>query len=250
MRANEFMSDHANQADYNLDEDWKNWVAGAGLATMALGAGTGIYKHMKQDTPQPQKTTQQAPAPKKPEIAPQLIAQAQKIMSLPAAQLLKKVAMQNGIQGTELAQFLAQCAHETRNFDKVKEKGDKNYFAKYDIKYNPRLAKILGNTKPGDGERYKGRGFIQITGRDNYMRAGKALGLPLEQSPDLVDNPKIAAKVAVWYWQNRVAPKVNNFDDTKQVTRPINAALDGLQDRLNKFLGISYLMGDNQQKTS
>jgi putative chitinase len=244
MRAKEFMFD--GSIDDHLEEDWKNWVAGAGLATMALGAGHGIYNKLKSQD-QPQQTTQvaQKATPQKPQIDPAIIAQAEKLAQTPAARLLKQVATQNGIKGNELAQFLAQCAHETRNFDKVNEKGTKAYFAKYDIKYNPRLAKILGNTKPGDGERYKGRGFLQLTGRDNYMRAGKALGIPLEQSPDLLDNPKIAAKVAVWYWQNRVAPKVNDFDNTKEVTRPINAALDGLQDRIAKFTGLSYILNQH-----
>jgi putative chitinase len=245
MRANEFMSDFTNQTDLNLDEDWKSWVAGAGLATMALGAGHGIYNKLKsQDHTPTTQTTQVAPkaTPKKQSIDPAILSQAEKLVQTPAAILLRKVAKQNGITGVELAQFLAQCAHESTNFTKTKEKGDANYFKKYDIKYNPKKAKSLGNTQPGDGERYRGRGFLQLTGRYNYTKAGEALNLPLEQHPELVERPSIAAAVSIWYWQHRVAPHVDNFDNTQEVTRPINTALDGLSDRLNKFLGISYLL--------
>jgi putative chitinase len=93
----------------------------------------------------------------------------------------------------------------------------------------------LGNTKIGDGERYKGRGFIQLTGRDNYKRAGAALNLPLEANPDLAARPDVAAVVAVWYWKNRVANKVKNFNNTKQATKAINPAMKGIADRQEKF---------------
>ena len=93
----------------------------------------------------------------------------------------------------------------------------------------------MGNKLPGDGERYYGRGFIQITGRDNYRRAGAALGIPLEQNPDLAADPKVAARIAVWYWKTRVQPKIQNFNDTTAVTKAINPALRGLRDRLQHF---------------
>jgi putative chitinase len=149
---------------------------------------------------------------------------------------LKLAAHTNGIRGTELAQFLAQCAHESANFTRMEEIGGANYFAKkYDPKYAPKTARILGNVQPGDGERYKGRGFIQLTGRDNYKRAGRALNLPLEANPDLAARPDVAALVAVWYWKNRVANKVTNFSNTKQVTQAINPATKGLEQRKDKF---------------
>lgn len=151
-------------------------------------------------------------------------------------EMLHRMAKASGIRGTELAQFLAQCMHETADFSTLSEIGNRAYFMKrYDPRYNPTNAQRLGNTQPGDGERYKGRGFIQITGRDNYKRAGEALGIPLEQNPALAEQPDIAAKIAIWYWKTRVKPKVSNFSDTKGVTRWINSNLRGLQDRINKF---------------
>lgn len=140
-------------------------------------------------------------------------------------------AYRSGIKGEELAQFMAQVAHETLGFQRLVEVGNKKYFNKYDPKYSPQKAKILGNVKLGDGERYKGRGFIQITGRYNYRIAGQALGLPLEQNPKLASNPEVAAKIAVWYWKNKVKPKVSDFTDTIGVTSQINPSMNGLGDR-------------------
>jgi predicted chitinase len=151
--------------------------------------------------------------------------------------VLTRTARAAGITDpTELAAFLAQCAHESHDFKSMVEYGGSLDFRKYDPKFAPRKAKALGNTKVGDGARYKGRGYIQLTGRYNYKRAGKALGLPLEEKPELAENPEVAAKVAVWFWQQRVQPKVNNFNDVRAVTKPINPGLNGLQDRKDSFI--------------
>jgi len=146
---------------------------------------------------------------------------------------LRSFAIKAGIKGKELAQFLAQCAHETASFATLTEFGDD--FKKYDIKFNPQKAKALGNTMPGDGERFKGRGFIQLTGRWNYTQAGQALGLPLDQKPQLLERPDVAAKASVWFWKNRVQPNVSNFTDTRAVTGYINPGLYGLQKRDGLF---------------
>lgn len=135
----------------------------------------------------------------------------------------------------ELAAFLAQMSHETLGFKHLQELGGYKHFANYDPKYSPGLAADLGNEKPGDGMRYKGRGYIHLTGRDNYQLAGRALGLPLEKNPELAARPDIAAAIAIWYWQQRVRPRVKNFNDVVQVTRPINPKLNGLEDRKERF---------------
>lgn len=233
-----------------LEEDWRHVVTGAGLASMLAGGGSAIYDKM-QDTnkvAEPQAHVKQVQAPqaniKAPVAKPQeidpkkAIAHAKDLMELPAAKYLHKAAVAAGLKGSELAQFMAQTAHESANFSTLKEFGDKNYFKKYDIKFNPSKAKELGNVHVGDGERYKGRGYIQLTGRENYRNAGKALGLPLEQKPELVERPDVAAKVALWFWKNRVKPNVDNFNDTADSTKPINPALKGLADRKNKFAGM------------
>jgi putative chitinase len=161
---------------------------------------------------------------------------------------LRNFAIKAGIKGKELAQFLAQCAHETMNFASLVEFGDtQDFLKKYDPKYNPGKAKALGNTVPGDGERFKGRGFIQLTGRWNYTQAGQALGLPLDTKPELLEKPEIAAKASVWFWQNRVQPNVRNFTDTRTVTSYINPALLGLQKRDNIFQNYLKTMSSTKE---
>jgi predicted chitinase len=120
------------------------------------------------------------------------------------------------------------------DFKHMKEIGGSLDFKKYDPKYAPKKAKALGNTKPGDGAKYKGRGYIQLTGKYNYKKAGEALGLPLEQKPELVEKPEVAAKVAVWYWNSRVASKVDNFKNTSDVTKTINPGMKHLDQRKEK----------------
>jgi len=148
---------------------------------------------------------------------------------------LTRAAKAAGLKGVELAQFLAQCAHETGDFAHLEELGGNRYLAKYDPKVNPAKARALGNTKAGDGAKYKGRGFIQITGKANYANAGQALGIDLVNKPELAAKPDVAAKIAVWYWQNRVSPYVQDFSDTRGVTKRINPGLAGLQDRVENF---------------
>ena len=150
--------------------------------------------------------------------------------------VLTRTARAAGINDPiELAAFLAQCAHESHDFKSMVEYGGSLDFRKYDPKYAPKKAKALGNKKAGDGARYKGRGYIQLTGRYNYKRAGEALGLPLEENPQLAEKPEVAAKIAVWFWKNRVQPKVDNFNDVRAVTKPINPGLNGLADRKDAF---------------
>jgi putative chitinase len=152
-----------------------------------------------------------------------------------AESALSRIAQAAGIKGVELAQFLAQCAHETGDFAHLEELGGNRYLAKYDPSVNPAKARALGNTEAGDGAKYKGRGFIQITGKANYATAGQALGIDLVNNPELAAKPDVAAKIAVWYWQNRVAPYVQDFSDTRGVTKRINPGLQGLQDRQSNF---------------
>jgi len=217
----------------DLEEGWKDWVAGAALGAAALSPQAADAKSAPQQ---------------KPAITQQVQGNAEyatKLILKPEAKILIRTAQAAGMKGKELAQFVAQCAHETANFTSLKEFGGRLDFKKYDPKHNPRKAKILGNKQAGDGAKYHGRGYIQLTGRDNYKRAGQALGLPLEAQPELVERPDVAAKVAVWFWQNQVAPKVSNFNDTAQVTKPINSGLKGLDDRHNKYASIMALMGRN-----
>ena len=216
-----------------LSEGWRDWVMGAGIGAAALGGIGAAYDYLNDKTADSQRQvaagTIQQTTPAKPQS---LLAKATR----PLEKTLIKAAEKAGLVGTELQQFIAQCAHETMDFQTLEELGDNKRFAhKYDMKYNPAKAKELGNIKPGDGIRYKGRGYIQLTGRYNYRDAGKALGLPLEDHPELAARPDIAVKVSLWFWGKRVAPRVDDFTNVPKSTKPINPALHGLKSRQEKF---------------
>ena len=127
---------------------------------------------------------------------------------------------------TERAMFLAQMAHESGNFRYDEEiASGEAYEGRED----------LGNTEPGDGVKYKGRGYIQLTGRANYEHYGNKLGVDLVGDPDLAKKPDIAAKVAVAYWNERVDRNAARAGDVRKVTYNINGGYNGLEDRTNKF---------------
>ena len=150
---------------------------------------------------------------------------------------LQTAAKAAGLKGSELAQFMAQTRHESWDFSKMKEVGTKKKFDRYEK--NRSLAQRLGNKVKGDGELFKGRGFIQLTGRDNYTRASQQIfgDDRLVRNPDLASKLDIGAKIALWYWKNQVRPKVNDFNNTTQVVKAINAdePMAVIKQRHNKF---------------
>lgn len=120
------------------------------------------------------------------------------------------------------AAFIAQLAHESGGFRHMEEIASG---AAYEGRRD------LGNNQPGDGVRFKGRGFIQLTGRANYRAAGRALGLDLENNPELAARPEVASRVAAWYWQSRNISAAANAGDFTRVTRLVNGGTNGLADR-------------------
>ncbi|MGY0559341.1 MULTISPECIES: glycoside hydrolase family 19 protein [unclassified Luteimonas] len=120
------------------------------------------------------------------------------------------------------AMFIAQLAHESGGFHYMEEIASG---AAYEGRSD------LGNTQAGDGVRYKGRGYIQVTGRYNYSQAGQALGLDLVNNPGLAAKPENAARIAAWYWTSRDINETANTGDFVQVTRLINGGTNGLADR-------------------
>lgn len=94
----------------------------------------------------------------------------------------------------------------------------------------------LGNTQPNDGWFFRGGGLIQLTGRANYTKASKALGIDIVDLPDLVRKDKgIAAQAAMWWlWDNGLQAYFD-ADDVRGATRRINGGLNGLTDRINRL---------------
>lgn len=90
-----------------------------------------------------------------------------------------------------------------------------------------------GNDQPGDGWRYHGRGFIQLTGKANYRAAGEALDLDLVAHPELAADPRNASRIAVWYWENRVPESAR--ENVRAATLAVNGKYNGLEDRESRF---------------
>lgn len=93
----------------------------------------------------------------------------------------------------------------------------------------------LGNTQPGDGPRFKGRGWIQITGRSNYRKFGRILGLNLIDNPELAETDENAARIACAYWTDRGLNSFADRDDILTITRRINGGLNGIADRRSRL---------------
>ncbi len=92
--------------------------------------------------------------------------------------------------------------------------------------------KDLGNTQPGDGLKYRGRGLIQITGRINYDHVGQAFLLDLLQNPSLLSVPALAARSAAWYWKKHGLNELADAGDFEHITRRINGGLNGYKERM------------------
>ena|SRR5688572_1331802 len=128
------------------------------------------------------------------------------------------------------AAFLAQLIHESGSLQYVREIASGQA-------YEGR--KDLGNTEPGDGRRFKGRGLIQITGRANYKAVSEALGEDFVSTPSLLEEPKWAAMSAGWFWDSR---KLNWLADEateeafRKITKRINGGYNGWEDRKKHYL--------------
>jgi len=138
--------------------------------------------------------------------------------------------------------FLAQLAHES---------GELRYWEEIwgptpqQRKYEPPgdLATRLGNTQPGDGYRYRGRGPIQITGRFNYRKYGSLLGVDIESNPDLAASTQIGFSIAGIFWQNNGLNELADIEDFIGITKKINGGLNGLESRLKYYERAKLVLG-------
>jgi len=150
------------------------------------------------------------------------------------------------------AAFIGQCAHESGNFKTLQE--NLNYSAKglhatwpsrfaseadaQPFHRNPEkiankvYSGRMGNTEIGDGWKFRGRGLIQLTGKDNYRLASDALGVDFVANPDLVLTQAYAALTAAWYWNKRGLNKEADAKDFTGMTKKINGGVIGLADRV------------------
>src|SRR5580693_4825459 len=121
-----------------------------------------------------------------------------------------------------LAHFIAQTCHESDGYCTTEEYASG---AAYEGRRD------LGNTEPGDGRLFKGRGLIQLTGRANYEAAGRRLQLPLVANPDVAAVPATSLLIACDYWKQRDINTPCDRDDIITVTRRVNGGLNGIESR-------------------
>lgn len=109
------------------------------------------------------------------------------------------------------------------------------------VVYSNRLGN--GPIESGDGWLYRGRGLKQLTGKDNYARCGKDIGMDLVSNPDLLAQPAAAALSAAWFWSVNKCGALADADDFLGLTKKINGGTIGLDDRLRRYKAVLASLG-------
>lgn len=130
--------------------------------------------------------------------------------------------------------FIAQVAEESGELRHLLELADGSA-------YEGRLD--LGNTHPGDGPLYKGRGLLQITGRANYLACGTGIGLDLIGTPSLLETPGPAARAAGWWWARHGLNTLADLDHFGAITASINGSLKTIDQRIPYWLRARRVAG-------
>jgi putative chitinase len=156
-----------------------------------------------------------------------------------------------------VAAFIAQCAHESGGFRRLKENLNykweslKRVFPKYfptdDVAqeyahkpeqianriYGSRMGN--GDESSGDGFRYCGRGLIQLTGKNNYTKFAESIGMAVEEVPTLLETYDGAVKSACWFWSSNNLNQWADAGDILTMTKRINGGTIGLEDRIKHY---------------
>lgn len=164
-----------------------------------------------------------------------------------------------------VAHFIAQCAHESGNFNFVEENLNyraaslmatfKKYFPTMDIaqQYEKKPERIAnrvyanrmgnGDEASGDGYKYRGRGLIQLTGRDNYTFFAGSLGIPVEEAAAYMSTFEGAAQSACFFWEQNKLNRFADANDVRGLTRAINGGFIGLEDRIKHTEHALHVLG-------
>jgi putative chitinase len=177
-----------------------------------------------------------------------------------------------------IAGFMAQCAHESADFTALEENlnysenalnsvfgryfgPDKRNAAEY-ARQPEKIANYvymdefrskqgaMGNTKPGDGWRFRGRGIKQLTGRNNYTAFGKSVGMTAEEAAEYVATPKGALESACWFWATNNIDRFADADDIVGMTKRINGGTIGLDDRKMRYERAKNILGGKSIPTA
>lgn len=170
-----------------------------------------------------------------------------------------------------IAGFMAQCAHESLDFTRLEENLNYSekalnsvfgrYFGKgkrdaaeyarnpeaianyvYQDEYRSKRG-ALGNTEPGDGWLFRGRGIKQLTGRNNYAAFGATVGMSAEEAAEYVATPKGAMESACWFWSTNRLDRHADKGDNVALTKAINGGTIGLDDRNRRWEEALAILG-------
>ena len=161
------------------------------------------------------------------------------------------------------AAFIGQCAHESNNFTRLEESLNYSperlmevwpsrfpdlatamkYAHQPQLLANKVYAGRLGNREEGDGYKFRGRGIIQITGRDEYFYCGNALKIDTLTYPELLAIPENAAMSAGWFWNKKSLNQLADLGDYETMTKRINGGLEGLANRKAKIAHAKQVLG-------
>lgn len=137
------------------------------------------------------------------------------------ADILSRAMTTAGIKSvTHAAGFLAQLCHESNEFRASVEDSDGTYLEG---------RSDLGNTEKGDGPRFRGRGWSQLTGRSNYRDAGAAIGLDLTAHPEAAEDPEVSGAIAAWFWRSK-ACAAESDKGIEYLRRRWNNGLNGIDE--------------------
>jgi len=170
-----------------------------------------------------------------------------------------------------IAGFMAQCAHESADFTRLEEnlnyseKALNSVFGRYfgtgkedaaEYARNPeKIANYvymdefrskrgaLGNTEPGDGWRFRGRGVKQLTGRNNYTQFADDIGISAEEAAEYLETKQGALESACWFWKKANLAPIADKGDIVGLTKKINGGTIGLDDRTRRYKEALQIMG-------
>lgn len=164
-----------------------------------------------------------------------------------------------------VAHFVAQTAHESGNYAFVQENLNyraaslmsvfKKYFPTLELaqQYEKKPERIAnrvyanrmgnGDEASGDGWRYRGRGLIQLTGKDNYTFFAGSLGIPIEEAADYMSTFEGAAQSACFFWEQNNLNRFADANDVRGLTKAINGGYIGLEDRMKHTEHALHILG-------
>lgn len=169
-----------------------------------------------------------------------------------------------------VAHFISQTSHESNNFNSLEENlnySEKSLLAVFGRYFGPspkrnaaeyakkpeKIANYvyqdefrsskMGNTKPGDGWLFRGRGLKQLTGRENYTNFGKSVGMTAEEAAVYVATEKGAIESAAWFWNAKNLNSIADTDDVTKMTKIINGGNIGLADRQARYSKAMSVLG-------